>query len=374
MSWREVTTVALRVEFVKFAQQEGSNFSELCKRFSVSRKTGYKWLKRFLQAGESGLVDQSRRPRSSPLKTHGGIEDAIVALRMEHPAWGARKLRKVLHDKGQKQLPAPSTITAILHRRDKIDPGEALNHTPYTRFEHARPNDLWQMDYKGHFPIKLGRCHPLTVLDDHSRFSIVLQACANETTETVKQALTNAFRRYGLPYRMTMDNGSPWGDDAFNRLTLLTVWLIRLGIQVSHSRPYHPQTQGKDERFHRTLNQELLSRRYFEDLRHCQDAFDDFRQTYNFVRPHEALGMNAPATRYVPSERPYPESLPPIEYLPGDQVRKVQAEGHVSFKGHGFKVSKALRGCPIALRETREDRVYSVHFCNQQLKLIDLKV
>lgn len=372
MSWREVTTVALRLEFVKFAQQEGCNFSQLCKRFSVSRKTGYKWLKRYLEAGQAALVDQSRRPRSSPLKTDGAIEDTIVALRLEQPAWGARKIRRVLHDQGQIDLPAPSTITAILRRRDQIAPEESAKHVAFTRFEHPRPNDLWQMDYKGHFPMQHGRCHPLTVLDDHSRFNIVLQACPNETTETVKHALIKAFRRYGLPYRMTMDNGSPWGSDAFNQLTVLTAWLIRLGIQVSHSRPYHPQTQGKDERFHRTLNCELLKRRHFEDLSRCQQAFDHFRQTYNFVRPHEALGMNAPATRYSPSEKPYPELLPPIEYLPGDEVRKIQAEGHFSFKGQIFKVSKALRGLPIALRATSKDGVYSVHFCHQQLKLIDL--
>lgn len=372
MSWREVTTVALRLEFVKFSQQEGCNFSELCKRFSVSRKTGYKWVKRYLQAGEPGLMDQSRRPHTSPMKTVVAIEDAVIALRVKHPAWGARKLRKVLQDNGQKELPVASTITSILHRRDKIDHEESMKHTPYTRFEHPRPNDLWQMDYKGHFPMQHGRCHPLTVIDDHSRFSIVLDACANEMTETVKQALIKAFRIYGLPYRMTMDNGSPWGSDAINQLTILTVWLIRLGVLVSHSRPYHPQTQGKDERFHRTLNRELISGRSFEDIYKCQQAFDGFRDIYNFVRPHEALGMNTPATRYRPSERAYPESLPPVEYLSGDEVRKVQAEGQFTFKGRMFRVSKALRGHPIALRETADDGIYTVHFCHQRVKLIDL--
>lgn len=208
--------------------------------------------------------------------------------------------------------------------------------------------------------------------DDHSRFSITLTASPDQRTGTVQNALIDCFRRYGLPHRMTMDNGSPWGNDQFNDLTPLTAWLIHLGIRVSHSRPYHPQTQGKDERFHRTLKAEALMGREFDDLLHCQLVFDQFRETYNTERPHESLGMKTPITRYRPSQRPYPEILPAIEYGPDDQVRKVQAEGAVSFKGKMFRVSKALRGYPIALRPTATDGRYSVVFRNQTLKEISL--
>jgi hypothetical protein len=171
---------------------------------------------------------------------------------------------------------------------------------------------------------------------------------------------------------MTMDNGSPWGNDQFNDLTPLTAWLIRLGIRVSHSRPYHPQTQGKDERFHRTLNVEAIVGQQFDDLAHCQRKFDQFRDTYNLERPHGSLGMKTPVTRYQPSQRPYPETLPAIEYGPDDQVRKVQAQGEIFFKGQIFRVSKALRGYPVALRPTKTDGTFSIHFCHQALKEIQL--
>lgn len=372
MPWQEVSALTLKYEFVIFAQQEGCNFSQLCKSHSISRKTGYKLLERFNKLGAEGLLDLSRRPHHSPLKSAETIETAIVALREAHPAWGGRKLKSRLETLGHEDVPAASTITAILRRRDLLDPAESVKHTAFISFEHPEPNDLWQMDFKGHFAMRQGRCHPLTVLDDHSRFSITLKACIDERTGTVQSALIDSFRRYGLPRRMTMDNGSPWGNDQYNDLTPLTAWLIRLGIRVSHSRPYHPQTQGKDERFHRTLKAEAITGRDFDDLLHCQCKFDQFRKIYNLERPHESLGMKAPVTRYRPSERSYPEILPAIEYGPDDQVRKVQAEGEVSFKGKLFRVSKALRGHPIALRPTEINGTYSVVFCNQTLKEISL--
>jgi transposase InsO family protein len=354
------------------AQREGCNFSALCESFNISRKAGYKWLHRFSETGVAGLSDLSRRPHSSPLKSSESIETAIAALRDEHQAWGGRKLKTRLEQLGHPGVPAPSTITAVLRRKGLLNPAESLKHTAFISFEHPNPNDLWQMDFKGHFAMQQGRCHPLTVLDDHSRYNITLKACINEKTETVKNALIDSFRRYGLPHRMTMDNGSPWGNDQFNDLTPLTAWLIRLGIRVSHSRPYHPQTQGKDERFHRTLNVEAIVGQQFDDLAHCQRKFDQFRDTYNLERPHESLGMKTPVTRYLPSQRPYPETLPAIEYGPDDQVRKVQAQGEIFFKGQIFRVSKALRGYPVALRPTKTDGTFSVHFCHQALKEIQL--
>ena len=373
MPWREVDTVTLRREFVLLAQRDDCNISNLCKFFGISRKTAYKWLSRFKELGEDGLCNRSRRPLTSPFKSETHLEDEVVALRNLHPAWGGRKLKTRLEELGHDCVPAPSTITAILRRRGLIDPVEAAKHKAFTSFEHPYPNDLWQMDFKGHFPMQQGRCHPLTVLDDHSRFNVVLQACANERTGTVQAALTTAFRHYGLPDRMTMDNGSPWGSDAFHDLTPLTAWLIRLGIGVSHSRPYHPQTQGKDERFHRTLNLELISRWHFHNLEDCQRRFDWFRSMYNLERPHESLGMKTPVTRYKVSHRPYPETLPAIEYDTGDHVRKVQDKGEIFFKGNVLRVSKALHGYPVAVRPTNVDGVYSVFFCHHKLKDLDLK-
>jgi len=372
MSWQEVTTLTLRYEFVMFAQREDCNFASICKAFKISRKTGYKWLNRFIQSGDEGLLDLSRRPHHSPFKSVEAVETAIATLRESHPTWGGRKLKARLEDLGHQDVPAASTITAILRRKELLNPAESVKHTAFISFEHPNPNDLWQMDFKGHIPMQQGRCHPLTVLDDYSRFNIVLKACADEKTETVQNALTDSFRRYGLPNRMTMDNGSPWGNDQFNGLTQLTAWLIRLGVNVSHSRPYHPQTQGKDERFHRTLKAEAIIGQQFENLAHCQLRFDEFRDIYNLERPHESLNMKTPVTRYQPSTRFYPETLPPIEYSPDDQVRKVQSKGEISFKGKIFIMPKALHGHPVALRPTNTDGTYSVYFCHQKLKEISL--
>jgi hypothetical protein len=217
------------------------------------------------------------------------------------------------------------------------------------------------------------RCHPLTVLDDHSRYSLVLKACADEREQTVRAVLTEAFRRYGLPAAMLMDNGSPWGAAGAQPFTAFSLWLIRLGIRVAHGRPYHPQTQGKDERFHRTLKFEVLRHFNFTSLEHCQREFDSFRDRYNLQRPHDALGLATPVSRYRPSPIAFPESLPPIEYPQDLEVRRVQAEGWLSYRGHLFRVSKGLRGFPVALRQSKlGDSLREVLFCHQPVALIDL--
>ena len=200
---------------------------------------------------------------------------------------------------------------------------QSVKHTPYVRFERPSPNELWQMDFKGHFVMHHDRCHPFTLLDDHSRFNLALRACANEQGNTVQDRLTHVFRRYGLPQAMLMDNGSPWGSDSAHPFTPLTVWLMQLGISVHHSRPYHPQTLGKLERFHRSLKSELLTGRTFTDLPHCQRAFDTWRDFYNLERPHYALDLDTPVSRYTPSGKTFPETLPAIDYAPDDHVRSV---------------------------------------------------
>ena len=373
MPWEEVSVMSQRSEFVELSQREGAQVRELCRRFGVSPTTGYKWLERRRVGGEAALADLSRRPHSSPRRTGPEIEEMVLKVRDAHPAWGGRKLRAWLSARGHELLPSPSTITAILRRHGRIDPSEGAKHRAWQRFEHPEPNQLWQMDFKGHFPVTQGRCHPLTVLDDHSRFSLGLEACGDEKAETVGERLTNIFRRYGLPQRMVMDNGSPWGHDLEHRHTRLTVWLLRLGIGVSHGRPYHPQTQGKDERFHRTLALEVLRGTTFQDLRHCQEAFDDWREVYNLERPHEALGMATPASRYHGSHRPFPEQLPPVEYGPKDKVRRVQDQGRFTWKGRNVKVSTAFKGLSVAVRPTCTDGLWDVFFMTNKLCQIDLR-
>jgi len=371
MPWKERSIMSERLEFVYLALQEGANRSDLCRRFGISRETGYKWIKRFEEEGVAGLEDESRRPHTSPNRTSEEMERLVLKAKREHSAWGGRKVRTLLIREGYEGVPSASTITEIFRREGLLDRIESVKHKPWQRFERESPNELWQMDFKGHFAMREGRCHPLTVLDDHSRFNVGLWACGNEQAQTVKEHLTQTFRIYGLPEYMLVDNGAPWGQDGEHPYTFLTVWLLRLGVQVIHSGAYHPQTGGKDERFHRTLKAEVLQGRFFQNLPHVQAAFDQWRPIYNCQRPHEGIGMEVPASRYRPSERLYPEQLPPIEYAPGDIVRKVQNGGWVHFHNHVYRVGKAFYGYPVALRPTETDGLWTVFFMTYPIILID---
>jgi transposase InsO family protein len=371
MPWKALTAMSLRLEFVNFTMNKDSNISELCRRFGVSRKTGYKWINRY-RAGDP-LSDQSRKPHRSPKKTGDDIEQAVLRVRQLHPAWGGRKIQSRLENLGWQAVPAPSTITAILHRNGCINPSESLKHTACQRFQSPAPNDLWQMDFKGHFAAEQGRCHPLTVLDDHSRYALGLQACSDERGLTVQQSLIPIFRHYGLPRQMLMDNGSPWGSDQQHVFTPLTVWLIRQGIGIIHSRPIHPQTLGKDERFHRTFKAELGQYCIGLSLGKCQQRFDAWRDIYNFQRPHEALDMQVPAQRFQPSHHQYTDKPRSIEYAPHDQVRKVQQGGWICYGGKQYRVPKAFYGERIAIRPTVADGLHDVYFCNQRIAQLNVK-
>lgn len=374
MPWKEATAMSLRCEFVELARQEGANVSWLCRSFGIARKTGYKWLRRYGSASEAaaGLADRSRRPHFSPTRTPERVEEAVLEVRQLHPAWGGRKIRAYLVRRDFAQVPAASTITAILRRHGLLDPAESCKHRPLQRFEMEEPNELWQMDFKGYFAFPLGgRCHPLTVLDDCSRFLVGLEACPDERHHTVRERLAVIFRQYGLPERMLMDNGPPWGNGANDQHTGLTAWLIRLGISVSHGRPYHPQTQGKDERLHRTLQEELLSRRPLAHMQECQAEFDAWRDLYNKERPHEALDLEPPASRYVPSPRPLADHLPPIYYDSGE-VRKVDAAGRISYHGRPLYVGKAFRHQPVAVKPGEPDGHLDIYFCHEIVARFDL--
>lgn len=380
MAWMEKSVTEQRKEFVLLARMADSNISELSQRFGISRKTAYKWLARYdPQAPDGALQDRSRRPLTSPNHSSFELEQQVLTVRAAHGAWGARKIAWILsHEQGSDI--APSTVNSILRRHGCISEAASQAATPWQRFEHAAPNDLWQIDFKGHFALSQSpiRCHALTAIDDHSRYNIVLKALAQETRTGVQSALIQAFERYGLPKRINADNGPPWGshvrqDDATYQkgykgqrraLTKLGVWLIRLGVELSHSRPRHPQTNGKDERFHRTLNAEVIARKHLVDMVHTQQEFDAWRQIYNHRRPHEAIQMQTPSQRYQVSQRIYSPSLPPIEYQNGDWVRKVDQEGRISFKGHEIRVGKALYGNPIAIRANPVSRQnWDIYFC-----------
>lgn len=372
MPWTEKSVKEQREEFVQLARSAGANISELSRRFGISRQSAYKWLARYdARQQDAGLGDRSSRPLRSPRRSAPELEQQVLALRAEQGAWGARKIARLLRDEQGLQV-APSTVNSILRRHGCIGEQASQAAKPWQRFEHSAPNELWQMDFKGHFALHEGRCHALTAIDDHSRYNLVLKALGQETHAQVKAALIQAFEHYGLPQRINADNGPPWGSHVRlpgrRPLTGLGVWLIRQGVELSHSRPSHPQTNGKDERLHRTLKAELLSRRPLFDLSHAQAEFDAWRQQYNHRRPHEALAMQTPSQRYQCSKRAYSAIPPPIEYLAGDWVRKVDSSGWLSFKGHPFKLGKALGGYPVALRADPEDEQgWLVYFCHARI-------
>ena len=373
MPWRETSVEAERSEFVRVASSGVLPMREVCRRFGVSPTTGYLWVRRSETEGREGLGDRPRTPHTSPGRTPRAMEERICDIRRAHPRWGGRKIHHVLRNAGVADVPPPSTCSSVLRRHGLIAPPERAQHA-WQRFEHAAPNQLWQMDFKGHIAAGAGRCHPLTILDDHSRFNLCLAACADERSETAREQLIAAYRRYGMPEAMLMDNGAPWGSDAQHPHTHLTAWMMRHGIRIAHGAPYHPQTQGKEERFHRTLKAEVLTARpRWHSCDELQRAFDAWRPIYNYGRPHEGIGMAVPGDRYVPSTRSYPETLPPIEYAPGDLVRKVQDHGRISVRGRTYRVGRAFIGEPVGVRPTAEDGVWEVYYCAQRITRIDLR-
>ena len=375
MPWQEVSMMDRRREFVMFASREGANVSALCRRYGISRQTGYKWLRRFA-GGEADFSDRPRRPLTQPKRTPAALEGMVLAVRDAHPAWGARKIAWRLARDGVRP-PAVSTVHAILTRHGRIEAGPSPQR-PLRRFEKPGPNLLWQMDFKGRTRIAGGEagetwCHPLTMIDDHSRYALCLEACANERTRTVKTLLEKTFRRYGLPGALYLDNGSPWGGGVPGQWTPLGVWLLKLGVKVIHSRPYHPQGRGKNERFHRTLKAEVLALNCFGDLGQVQESFDRWRIVYNLERPHEGLAMAVPASRYRPSPRALPEVLAQVEYGPADTVRRVgTTKAYVSFRGRAWKVPQAFRSERVAIRPRGADGRYGIFFGATRIATIDL--
>lgn len=355
--------MSLRQEFTELAVLEGANIRRLARQYNISPTTAYKWIDRFNTHGAEGLKDRSRRPLNSPRRTDGEIEASIILVRKDHPAWGARKIHHYLLNQGATCLPAVSTINAILKRHNLLD--SPRPQRDLIRFERGAPNELWQMDFKGYFQTATGDCYPFTSLDDHSRFALGIFACGSEGGKSVRAHLTTLFRKYGLPRTILCDNGNPWGSSSKQcPITQLGIWLFRLGVDVTHGRPWHPQTQGKLERFHRSLKAEVLQQPHWHDLDQCQRAFDNWRSIYNEKRPHESLDGHPPISRYQISTREMPSSLPALEYDEGVTTRRVNPSGTFSFKNRLFYAGRAFQSYRLGIIPIIESEIesYEIRF------------
>ena len=337
MPWESKTVEELRKEFV-FASKTTSNFSSLCREFGITRKTGYKWIARAEETND--LSDRSHARKNISNKTDRETEELILSVRKDNPAWGGKTIRQVLVNQGYEDLPCVKTCNNILKRNGCVSEEESLKHKPFVRFERDKCNQMWQTDFKGDFALLDGtRCFPLDILDDHSRFSIKIAAKPN--TLGVTDSFREAFYEYGMPDSVLSDNG--WTFRGFrNGYTHFEKWLMNHDILPIHGRIMHPQTQGKIERFHRTMKSELLKQNKFKDIFDADRGLQEWRIKYNNIRPHEALNMKCPAEVYVPSDRIYIDNIKKYEYGGQHHVIKVNSWGYVRFNGWQVYLSETM--------------------------------
>jgi transposase InsO family protein len=366
MAWRTMEVSEQRFRFVAAASRGGASMTSLCVEFGISRPTGYLWLGRYRESGVSGIGERGRRPQSSPTRTEGRIEDRIVALRRERPDWGARKLAVLL---GREGLCVPaSTVHHVLLRRGMVRV-EDRHPQALKRFEREQPNQLWQMDFKSPkgWDQNVG---PLSVLDDATRYVIALDGTWTTRAEAVQERLTAAFVACGLPDAMLMDHGTPWWNTkAAGGWSQLTVWLMKQDIQLHFCAIRHPQTQGKVERFHGALESARRRRGLPEPPQH-QSWLDSFRHEYNHVRPHEALAMQTPASRWQKSQRAYMPEPPPWVYPAEAEVHRLTSHGVLHLLGRRWPISRTLGGEQVQI--IRIERKINILYRHTLIREIDL--
>ena len=364
MSWETKTVMEQRKEFIVAASLEGANISRLCREFGISRKTGHKWINR----AEMGLplCDQSRRPHRQPSKTADEIEQRIIQMRLDHPAWGGKTIWAALEAAGVDGLPSTKTCCNILKRNGLIDPAESAKHTAFQRFEKEHCNEMWQTDFKGDFLLGNGvRCYPLTILDDHSRFSIRIEPKTSATG--VKDSFIQAFQEFGLPNSVLSDHGAQFAG-AHRGLSQFERFLMDLDILPIHGRPIHPQTQGKIERFHRTLKKEAL-RVTPSNMEEARIRLANWRWVYNEIRPHHSLELKTPSSVYQPSTRAYYEPKPYI-YDEGARLIKVNNWGYIRFGPMQLFLSEAMADTHVEIRFDDND-TFSILYRNYKIASVD---
>jgi putative transposase len=365
MPWRDASPMDQRTQFIADFLRDALSMTELCALYGVARKTGYKWIDRYLRHGPAGLEEGSRRPRRSPNATPAEIVNAILAARRRHPTWGGKKLLALLH-KGQPRWPLPGRSTAcdILKRHGMVPikrPRRRIGHPGKPTSQSLAPNDVWSADYKGQFRTGDGHyCYPLTVADGFSRYLLGCQGLASTAVAEAKPIFTRLFKEYGLPKRIRTDNGVPFATNTLARLSTLSAWWVRLGILPELIEPGRPAQNGRHERMHRTLKAET-TRPAAGSLAAQQRKFNVFREEFNHERPHEALDQETPAACYTSSPRVMPDRVPPLEYPDRFEVRYVSANGGIRWNTRWVNVSIVCVGEYVGLEEIA-DGIWNVYF------------
>lgn len=354
-----------RVRFITEVNKAQVSFAALCRSFGISRKTGYKWCDRYEEFGPAGLEERPPIARHCPHKTADELVAALIELRKDHPTWGPKKLKARLEALGTKDVPAASTIGDMLKRHGLVRPRRRRVYppsmTPQPLAEATVPNDTWCVDFKGHFALgDRKRCYPLTITDQVSRYLLKCESVETPDAKHVRPHFERAFREFGLPLRMRSDNGPPFATVGIGGLSELSVWWIKLGIVPERIEPGKPEQNGRHERMHRTLAEDVASKP--EANRQAQQlAFDRFRREYNDVRPHEALSMATPASQYTTSRRVMPAVLSSPEYPATMAVRRVAPNGRLTWQGQDVFLSKLLRGEPVGVEPIDEQR-WRLHY------------
>jgi transposase InsO family protein len=342
MPWKVDPVPEQRIALVHAIRTAGLSVTEAARRYGVSRRTAYKWLARHDTDPQVPLADRSRRPRHSPTRTAADVERLVLEAR-DRWGWGPRKLHAVLQAQGQPAPPA-RTIAAILRRHGRIPTAATpAAEVPPQRFQRGAPNELWQLDFKGPLEVQRQRVSPLAVLDDHSRYCLALRPCLDQTYATVQATLWDLFGDVGLPEALLCDNAFRARNTAVG-LSAFDAWLIRLGVRPIHGRGYHPQTQGKVERFNGTLQRELWPVARRDLLVHFEADLHRWRPVYNAVRPHEALGDEPPVCCWRPSPRPRPASVPEVSYPEDAELRTVGHAGDIRYHRARVLIGQGLAG------------------------------
>lgn len=375
MPWNESAPMDERVKFVAVRLAGEEPFSATCARFGVSRKTGYKWMERYEAGGVAELADRSRAPLTHPHAVSDEVSAELIGARKEYPRWGPRKLLVIVRRRRPDlELPATSTVGELLKREGLVrKKRKRIRSAPYAEplGGYVAPNSVWCADFKGHFPVAGRRCHPLTISDGYSRFLLCCKALPRPLFGPTRKAFERTFRQYGLPEAIRTDNGSPFSTLAPGGLSRLAVWWIRLGIRPERIEPGRPDQNGRHERMHGTLKAEVC-RSPRHSFTSQQSAFDAFCDEYNNVRPHEALDLETPASKYHPSPRSFPNRLPEIEYPSHFELVRAYPNGVITLRGSQWYVSNAVKQEVLGLQAVDDGR-WRVYFGPVPLGILDVR-